>query len=101
MPTFVYSEVGVVFSAPTTESNPLTSLKEVAMGCENMNKCPFFSKFNKGLDEHYQVMVQSYCHGILSDMCKRKEYETTEGGLAPENLCPSGYYSKRQIARHN
>lgn len=71
------------------------------MGCENMNKCPFFSKFKNSFGEHYQAMVQSYCQGILSDMCKRKKYETMEGGLVPDNLCPNGYYLKRQIARHN
>ncbi len=70
------------------------------MGCEKMKLCPFFAEFKDGFGSHYQVMIQSYCQGVLSDMCKRKKYESVEGGLAPENLCPSGHYSKRLTGQH-
>lgn len=66
------------------------------MGCEKMKQCPFFSEFNDGVGKHYQAMIKSYCQGVLSDMCKRKQYEASGGSLAPLNLCPSGHYSKRQ-----
>ena len=66
------------------------------MGCEKMKRCPFFAKFKDNFGKHYQVIIQSYCQGKLSDMCKRKKYESEEGGLAPGNLCPSGHYSKGQ-----
>jgi len=66
------------------------------MSCENRKKCSFFNKYNNVFVDHYHVMIQSYCLGALNAMCKRKEHEATEGNLAPDNLCPSGYYSKRR-----
>lgn len=64
------------------------------MGCDRLNSCSFFTKFKNDTNQLYQLMIQSYCNGCLSVMCKRKEYETKESEAAPGALCPSGYYSE-------
>jgi hypothetical protein len=65
------------------------------MECERLNRCPFFAKFKNELGpQQFQLLIKSYCKGILMETCKRLAYEKHNGEPAPANLCPSGFQYK-------
>jgi hypothetical protein len=64
------------------------------MACERLHRCPFFAKYKDDLGQQYQLLLRSYCHGILHETCKRLEHERRTGELAPVNLCPTGHRYK-------
>jgi hypothetical protein len=65
------------------------------MICERFNKCPFFQKYKDGIGSiQYKLFADSYCRGVLMDVCKRLAYEESRGEKAPDNMSPDGYMIK-------
>jgi len=62
------------------------------MICENSDNCIFYRTHKYRLStKQYQLLVGSYCEGILHPMCKRIKYARETGENPPDVLCPNGY----------
>lgn len=62
------------------------------MICDNSDNCVFYRTHKYTLSaKQYQLLVGSYCEGILQPMCKRIKYAVETGENPPDILCPNGY----------
>ena len=62
------------------------------MLCEHSADCVYYRTHKyKTSRRQYQLLVDSYCEGVLQPMCRRQKYQKETGANPPDELCPNGY----------
>lgn len=62
------------------------------MRCLHFEECVYYRthKFTTSRRQ-YQLLVDSYCEGVLQPMCRRLKFQKETGHAPPDELCPNGY----------
>jgi hypothetical protein len=62
------------------------------MLCDQSDTCLYYTTHKyRASRRQYQLLVDSYCEGVLQPMCKRLKYRQETGEEPPDELCPNGY----------
>lgn len=62
------------------------------MLCEHAVDCVYYRTHKyKTSRRQYQLLVSSYCEGVLQPMCRRIRFKNETGEEPPDELCPNGY----------
>jgi hypothetical protein len=57
--------------------------------CELLDTCGFFRKYQSSLEMACRGFINSYCHGLLMDDCKRKQFREEHGEPPHDDMMPS------------
>lgn len=58
--------------------------------CEYFDKCGFFKKHGKELNETCKILVDNYCFGKKKNLCQRLLYFTTQHKIPSDDMAPNG-----------
>lgn len=59
-------------------------------GCELLNTCGFFQKYQNAHDLACRGFIKTYCNGEQMDACKRKLFRLENGTPPADDMLPSG-----------
>jgi len=65
-------------------------------GCELLETCGFFKKYQNSLDMACKGFLKSYCLGPRMDECKRKEFRKANGHPPVDDMLPTGQMMPEQ-----
>lgn len=60
--------------------------------CDRIKICEFYRA--QDADKMRQLLIEAYCEGEFSEVCRRKKFEDEQGCVALADLGPNGYSIK-------
>ncbi len=58
--------------------------------CVNLPTCGFFKKYSATKNLACKGFIAQYCKGDLMKNCKRLQYKSEQGVVAPDDMMPTG-----------